>query len=710
MLRIRTFGGCHVERNGTRLDELSGQRKTLACLAVLAGVGDRGISRERITAMLWPESDDAHARRSLKQLVHSLRQRTGLTDLLLPAGDLRLNPACVSSDAGEFREARNRADHALAAAIYAGPFLDGFFLRGADGFERWVSEERASFARDFGRSVETLAMTAEKRGDRRAAIEWWRRLTIAEPLSAGAAVSFMRALDAVGERASAISHAQAFQVLISAELQSGPDASVAELAERLRTAPQVEAHASVSEPSPTAALAEPSLVVLPFVNTSGDAADEPFTDGLTDELIGAIGKLSGLTVVGRTSAFAFKGKQLDVSAIGEKLRVSSVLEGSVRRAGGRLKIGAQLLRAADGAVVWSEVYDRAVKDVFAVQAEIAQSIATTLRVKLSPAPFAAATTDVIAHELYLQGRHFQNRVSESDLQRSVAYFQQAIAQDPQYAEAYAGLADALLLLAILGNGPPTDLVGRAHAAIARALAIDSSLAEPRTSLASILFGFDWDWAAAGREFERAIALDPRYGLAHPRYGLYLMYLGRFDEGQRVLENAFAADPLSPSASMNLGRVHLCAGRPERAIPFLQGALTLNPYLALAHEQLGHAYLQSGMPDQALASFQRLSRLGTSFGSTRFAYGLAAAGREHEAEAKVRELIDASRERHVSPFGLAMVHVGLRDANGAFHWLERACDERDAFVHTTKTAPPFQFLQSDTRWELLLARLGFASHV
>ena len=508
----------------------------------------------------------------------------------------------MTSDVAEFRNAVHRGDDEAACRLYAGPFLAGFHLRNADEFERWMSAERTALARDYARGLEVLAERADHSGATRDALALWRRLAVAEPLSARAAIGLMRALEAVSDRSAALRHARDFQRLVREELGDEPDASVAELANRLLHPDEVVV-ATVNSTA-TASAARPSLAVLPFANTSGDAADEHFSDGLTDELIGTIGRMGGVSVTGRTSSFAFKDKKQDVRSIAKSLHVGAVLEGSVRRAGDRLKIGVQLVRADDGAVVWSEMFDRDAQDIFAVQAEIAQAIAGALRVKLGPvSPSRPATTDMVAHELYLKGRYFQNRVSQDDLRRSAGYFEQAIARDPRFAQAYAGLADACLLLAILGDGPREVEVSRVRAAVKQALALDSTLAEAHTSLASVLFVFDWDWPSAGREFDRAIALDPAYGLAHQRYGLYLMYLGRVGEALPVLERARALDPLAPSTSMNLGRLHLSANRASEAVPLLQAALELNPHLALAHEQLGNAFLQLGEQEHALAAFR-----------------------------------------------------------------------------------------------------------
>ena len=708
MLYIRTFGGCSIERGGARLDELSGQRKVLSLLALLAGAGPRGLTRESVTALLWPDRDDERARTSLKQLVHSARRQLH-PDLLLASADLRLDTRYVSSDVDDFRNAVRHGDHEGAVKLYSGPFLDGFHVRGADGFERWASDERTSLARDFAQALEALAVRADRSGDARTAVESWQRLATAEPLNERVAVGLLRALDASGDYAAAIQHARGFHDRVRDELGIEPDPVFAEALNEL-----VRRRESGGRAQPADAPGTPqqgaTLAVLPFANTGGDLSDEHFSDGLTDELIGTIGKLPGLIITGRTSSFSFKGKGLDVRAIAESLRVDHVLEGSVRRSGERLKIGAHLIRARDGAVIWSEIYDRDTKDVFAVQEEIAHAIANALRVRLGPTVSTqkrAATEDLVAHELYLKGRYFQNRVSEEDLRRSVAYFEQAITRDANYARAHAGLADAHLLLAVLGDGPQDYHVSQVREAVARALALDSTLAEAHTSLASILFSFDWNWPAAEREFERAIALDPGYGLAHQRYGLYLMYQGRFDEARPVLEQARKVDPLAPSASMNLGRLHLCAGRAEMAVPLLEAAVELNPRLALAHEHLGHAYLRLDRRDEAVAAFRVVAALGGARGATRLAYALAVTGLSHDARAILDGILRATDQDHLPSFGLAMAYAGLRDADTAFQWLERAYTERDAFLHSIKATIAFDVLHSSPRWAKLLRRLGLS---
>jgi serine/threonine-protein kinase len=688
MLRIRTFGNCHLERDGARLDELSGQRKALALLALLAGAGS--LTRDSVIAFLWPDSEEGRARTSLKQLVRSLRRQLG-DELLLHTSELRLNGARMTSDVADFRDALQRGDTEAAVRLYTAPFLDGFYLRNADGFERWASDERAALEREYVSALRVLATRAAQTGDARGVLEWARRIADADPFSADGALGLMRALNATGERAAAVQHARDFQRRISDELGAELDPSIAALAERLRTV-----------------VTQPSVAVLPFTNTSGDSEDEYFSDGLTDELIGTIGKMGGLTVIGRTSSFALKGKGLDARAVADSLHVTAVLEGSVRRSSDRLKIGVQLVRGSDGTVAWSEIYDRQALDVFDVQTEIARAIAAALRVTLHPAAAPhrrPATSDLVAHEHYLKGRYFHHRVSVDDLRRAADCFERAVARDPSYAEAYAGLADVHLLLAILGDGSSIEHVSHVRAAVARAMALDSTLADAHTALASVLFGFDWDWTAAGREFERAIELDPAYGLAHQRYGLYLMYQGRFGEALPVLERARTLDPLAPSASMNLGRVHLSAGRAEAAVPLLLAALELNPHLTLASEHLGYAYLALRKNDNALLAFRHVAQLGGSRGAARLAFALAVTGCEREARELVDEVLRHSRQQPPPTFALALAYAGLGETDAAFHWLDQALAERDALLHTAKTSPPLDALHKDPRWGVLLRRIG-----
>jgi serine/threonine-protein kinase len=731
MLRLHTFGGCVVSRDGTRLEALSAQRKGLALLAMIASAGAPGISRETALAALWPESDEERARTSLKQLVHSLRQQSGERGLLLPSAILQLNPDVITSDVAEFRDAVRRGDHDAAVSLYVGPFLDGFYLRGADGLEQWAATERGPLALDFLRSLETLAERATTRGDVRLAVELWRRVTHAEPLSARGATGLMRALDSAGDRAAALQHARVYQLLVQEELGGAPEPSVSALVARLQRGdslsistftsnPKVDPIATtaptsrrVDAPAPLSG-ARPSVAVLPFTNTSGDAADEPFSDGLTDELIGALGKVAGLKVAGRTSTFALRGRAMGARAIAETLGVTTVLEGSVRRSGSRLKVSAQLVSAADDAVLWAETYARELADVFAVQEEITRAIVAALRVELVGSSALGGRTRLVgtppasleAYELYLKGRHLWNtRLSSEGLRLALSYFEQAVAHDPMYARAYAGISDAHALLAIIGHGRAHDGFGAAKTAAHKALALDDTLAEAHVSLGHVLFVYDFAWDAAERTFRRAIALDPANPAAHYIFAVCLQDQGRFDEAIAEVQAARALDPLSSQVGNLLGRVYVNARRPDDAIRSLREALELNPQSDLAYQQLGHAYLQKGMRGEALTALRQAAGLSGARDAAHLAYAHAVTGAETEARRILAELCNPTSFADVLPFHIAMVYAGLGQRDEAFGWLERGYTERAAFMDGVKITPAFDALHGDSRWASLLQRMG-----
>ncbi len=735
MFRLHTFGGCFLVRDGERLDALSGQRKALALLAVLAAAGERGVSRETMLAYLWPESDETRARTSLKQLVYSLRQQWRIPELFMATAELRLNPALVQSDVADFRDAERRGDHAAVVDLHVGPFLDGFNVRAADGFERWAASERASTALCFARSLAALAEHATARGEGREAVEWWRRLANAEPLSARAATGLVRALDAVGERAAALRHAEVYEILVREEVGGVVDPNIAELVASLRrlgpvaaVSPSMAVVGSVpkDQPPDESRAAAPtvratSVAVLPFVNTSGDPNDEPFSDGLTDELIGLLGRTTGLTVTGRTSAFAFKGSRLAVRAIAEKLGVTTVLEGSVRRTGDRLKVTVQLVRASDDQVLWAEMFRDELADVFVLQEEIARSIVAALRVELSSTklPGASATdstrqtrlverpsVSAEAYELYLRGRHLWNSKSGGDgLRQALRYFERAVALEPGYARAHAGISDVHALLAIFGHGRALEEFAAAKAAALRALALDEMLAEAHVALAHVQFLHDYAWAAAERAFRTASALDASNTAAHFLLAVCLQDQGRFEEAIAEAHAARALDPLSPHVGNLLGRVYVNARRPDDAIRHLRDTLELSPDSDLAYQQLGHAYLQKGMHGEAVAALHQAAALSGARDAAHLAYAYAVTGDAAAARRIVQDLVDLQANPNVAPFHIAMAYAGLGETDPAFAWLERGYDERAAFMDGVKITPAFDSLHVDPRWGGLLRRMG-----
>jgi len=453
--------------------------------------------------------------------------------------------------------------------------------------------------------------------------------------------------------------------------------------------------------------ARPSIAVLPMVNTSGDPENEHFSDGLTDELIGVFSRVDGITVTGRTSTFALKGKGLSVRAITDLLHVEHVLEGSVRRAGDRLKVRVQLVNA-DGSVMWSESYDRRLEDVFAVQEEIAQAVVRALEVKLVAArgPLVRpATKDLTAYDLFLKGRYVRRGMAPDQMRLAIQYFEQAVARDPSYARAYAWLSDTHWLQIVLASRPTSEEVPLAREYATAALALDSSLAEAYWAMAQLLAGFDWDRSAAERAFKRAIVLDPGFEEARHLYGIFLFHWSRIDEAEAELTRTLEIDPLLAAAHHTFGRLHLSMRRPDQAITHLREALTLEPMFSLAHSQLGHAYLQKGMSAEAITEFEAGARIGSASDKAHLAYGYARVGRHEDAKAILANLV--SPGNYPPPFHMALAYVGLADHNEAFRWLEQAREEHAPWLITVNVDRAFDPLRVDSRFGNIVRSMGLA---
>ncbi len=353
-------------------------RKSLALLALLSP-GERGMSRDKILAYVWPDADAARASHRLTQLLYALRRDLDADSLFLGSSDLRLNPDLISTDVREFALARQSGDLERAVALYAGPFLDGFFLSDASEFERWMENERAGYVRECAEALETLAAKAGANGDHRQASAWWQRLAEQDPLSSRVTVHLMSALAAGGSRSDALEQARAYQELIRRELDAEPNPAVLALAEQLRRSPHRAAFgAGPGQPGGV------SIAVLPFVNLSPVATNDYFAEGLTEELMSALARLTGVRVAARSSVNAFRHTDLDARELGRRLGVSGLIEGSIRQAGERIRLTAHLVNVADGCQLWSERYERSAEEPFAVQDELAGLIVKAVEARLAP--------------------------------------------------------------------------------------------------------------------------------------------------------------------------------------------------------------------------------------------------------------------------------------------------------------------------------------
>ena len=459
-----------------------------------------------------------------------------------------------------------------------------------------------------------------------------------------------------------------------------------------------------------------AVAVLPFVNTSGDPRDEYFSDGMTDELASALTRVPGLRVASRTSAYAFKGATaLDVREIGRRLGVGAVLEGTVRREGNRLRLAAQLSNAADGLSLWSESYEREVKDIFEVQDELAGAIVAALAPRLvtaggaRAAPAAAPgrrSRDLAAYDLYLKGRYFWHQRGEAALRSAATRFEEAIARDPGFAAAHAGLADALALLPVYGATPSDSVLPLARAHAERAIALDSTLAEAHTTL-GLVHRTTGDWALSERALRRALALDPTSAAAHQWHGEVLVITGRLAEAAAELRQAHQLDPLSPIIAAEQGYMLTLAGEPEAGIAAGRRAVALAPDLWTGHAFLGSSHLFAGDPASAVPELERAVALAPEVSLFRGVLALAYAGTGREADAR---RLAAALEKEAAAGGAAspvsVAYIGLGELPRALDWLERAAAARDPYLlQMSLTATWFDPLRADPRFAGVARALG-----
>ena len=455
------------------------------------------------------------------------------------------------------------------------------------------------------------------------------------------------------------------------------------------------------------------LAVLPFENLSGDPDQEYFSDGLTEEIITQVGRinLERVGVIARTSSMAYKDTTQTVDQIGRELGVHYVLEGSVRREGGRVRITAQLISVENQARVWAESYDREVKGILALQSEVSQrlvkAVADELGIVGEP-DFSTQAANDNAYEAYLKGRFHWNKRDVQGVQRAAEYFEEAIDLDPQYAPPYARLADCYTLLASFGTLSPERAHSQSIAMTAMALEIDPNLPEAYTSLGVIRHAYDWDWEGASHAYRRAIELNPSYATAYHWYALHLAGMGRFDEALVEMRRARSLDPLSLIINTELGRVLYTARRYEEATEQLQETLDLDPNFVSAQIWLSLVYLQRNMFDEAIEASRRAATL-EGGGPTALALlgaTYAAAGKTEQATEVLQSLKQMSDQRHVSPASFALVYANLDDPDEAFAWLEKAFEQRSAYLRLLKVDPVFDPLRSDLRFQGLITRMNF----
>ena len=758
---LRTLGTLGLSGPGGQqvLGAHGHHRRRLALLSVLAASRDHGRSRDQLLALFWPESTERRARHSLDQLLYAVRSSVS-EDVFAGVDPVRLNPGCVSTDIGSFIIACERSDAVQAVTEYRGPFLDGFHLDDSPEFERWLELERASLASRYSTALEKLAYGARATGNHRLAIEWWRKLTDADPLSGRNTAGLVRALMDAGDHAAALQCAKRYEVVLERELGVSAGPEVAKLVAELRS-PRAEpsiTNGTRDDPAPTATvpnspsrphqtrqtpfvhralytfgaplvlaavisilvlsrwpregktapLTGPALVVLPLVNVSGAREDVPFVDGLSEELIAVLSTVPHVRVIARTSAFAFRNSGLDVRRIGDSLGVSYALEGSVQRLGTRLHVQVRLVDARDGTTRWSETYDRELHDVFSVQSDIAGGVARALELQLGATTLARArrgqTSNVAAYELYLRGSDPALTRSDSAVRAALGYFEQAIALDSRYAAAYAGVARMQMRLATGKDTtvPRGERLRLGEAAALTAIALDDSLADAHAALSAVKRN-KYDFASAEAELTRAVALEPRTASFHEWLVQLYVWMDRPAEALAEARRAIALDPLSPTATAELAHALLANGRCDEALAQLAPLRLLQPPLLRAGSIAAHCYARKAMWTEAIAAAQRNAPNAGPRGQSLLGFLLARAGRTTEAQRILGSLRERSR-RHGDLAGeIATVYAGRGDKKASWVWLEQARDARTLVLDDLSLV--LERLRPDPRVDLFRRELG-----
>jgi TolB-like protein/DNA-binding SARP family transcriptional activator/Tfp pilus assembly protein PilF len=768
MLRLRAFGGLALERNGVPVEAAAGRRRALAVLVQLAIAGPRGLSRAKLVHRLWPDSDEEKARNVLAQTLHKLKRDVGGEEIIVGAADVRLDETLISSDVGDFERHVLSGSLEEAAKLYAGPFLDGFYISGVDEFERWADEERTRLARLAGETFEALARKAEATLDPAAAVVWWRRLAAIDALNVRATIGLMTTLASMGETAASLRAGAVHQALLDTELGALRDASIDQLMEAIQRgelAPRVTAplpqlatgvpddvvpSASISpadlavQPTVTAprrrvwyaagailasvvillaylptrrgpailserakALPIPaagSIAVLPFVNLSQVPADEYLSDGVVDELTTALSRVPGLRVAAHTSALAFKGAADDAPRMASALGVQTLLQGSVRRTGGRAHIEVRLVSGTDGVSLMSGAFDWDVGDPIALERNLAAAIADSLRVTmptLGRASSTRGTADALAHDLYLRGRFEWNKRTPAGLAQAVAYFRQAIARDAGYAASYAGLADALINLSMYE--PSADMIEQAERASDRAIAIDPSLGEAHVSRAMIR-DIHGDARAADREYELAVALEPSYAPAHHWHAFELEARGHHAEAIEEMRTAYALDPLSASIGNAYGAFLYFDHDWTHAIDVLQRALRRAPEPLPIVLNLAAVLSASGRDSMALAALTRLPGEDLARFEAQAAMAIAHwhLGDRDSAQAIIRRLTRSGTTR-ANAMAMANVYAQIGEPDSAFAVLARVDWRRDEVLNL-RADPVLDPIRGDRRFAALMSRV------
>lgn len=707
MNTVQLLGGACLRSGDTPLNGPPAQRHRIALLTLIVAAWPLPLSRDRAMALLWPERDLASARRLLNLAVHVLRSALGEGTISSTGDGLLLNPARMICDLHELRAAITAGACERVVQLYTGPLLDGFHLAESNEFSYWLDQRRSELTHAYVGALLAVAERQERSGDVHGWVGTGLRLVAADPHSGVYAQALMRALDAAGDRTGVAHHAGEHADRLRVDLDLEPDPDVVALAERLRDE-AARRPPALNAPDRTGSA---SVAVLPFLNISADPENEYFADGITEDVIAHLSKIRALKVISRTSVMRFKQRQHTLKEIGTTLGATTLLDGSVRHAGDRVRIVAKLVDVRTDRHLWGETYDRQMTDIFSIQTDVALQIAAALQAELSPDERARVakepTKDVQAYHLFLQGRQWLIKYTAPALTRAIEYFDRAVVRDPTLALAHASTAMAYSELAELGTLQPTVAHGRAMDAAANALRLDPDLGAAHCAMGYLKAVREFDWEGAEREFRWALELSPSSADTYDLYGRVCTALERYDEAIAMQRRAQELDPLAHR--LDIATTLLRAGRFEEAVLRAEDALELDPGQDRARATLGWAYFFSGRQDQGLAELEQAVSVSPEntlwLGQLGEAYGMA--HKAAEAQRVLGELEERAKHAYVSPYHFAYVYTGLGDADKAMDCLERSVAERTGPAYAIKGSFLFASLRTHPRFRALLREMNLA---
>jgi DNA-binding SARP family transcriptional activator len=728
MLEIYLLGPFRVAVDGKVVEEHRwSRRKPTLLVKLLALQPHHQLHREQVMELLWPELELEAASNNLHKAIHmarralepELQSAAGSHFILTKGQQIALRaPSKLWVDVEAFEQAASEAVRGESVANYESA-LDLYRgdLLSEDLYEDWATSRREQLRAQHENLLMKLALFHQSRHEYERGIERYKELLACDSTKEEVHRQLMRLYVLTGDKQQALKQYQQCSETLRRELDAEPERATDDLRRQILAGQVAPLSSSVKAVNAEQDQAITSLAILPLTNVSDDESAEYLSDGITESLINNLSQLPGLKVIARSTVFRFKGQQADPQEVGTTLGVRAVLTGRISHRAETLNIQTELVDVSDGTQLWGEQYRRDASDIFELQEEIAQEIATKLRLKLSGEDKQRLTKrytqNTEAYQLYLKGRFFWNKRTEAGQRKGIEYLNQAIEKEPRYALAYSGLADCYASLAFsfdTGAVAPREAIPKAKAAALMALQVDDTLAEARTSLAFIKLHYDWDWAGAEEEFRRAVEMNPNYANAHHWYSHYLMAMGRVEESLTESLHAFELEPLVLVLNLHLGWHYFFARQYDQAIEHLRKTLELEPNFEQAHRYLGWAYQEKEMYTEAETSLQNAIALfnGSIEAHAMLGSVYALSKKRRKALKVIDELKETAKRRYVSPFFFALIYVSLGEKEESFNWLEKAYEDRSDLLTYLKIDPRLDSLRTDPRFLSLLRRVGLSS--